>query len=55
MGWPFCVSALPLSLGVGYGYASFFRLSGAIKKSHSFFAFAHSFSMNSLDITAPVW
>jgi len=43
MGWPFCVSALPHSLGVGYGYASFFRLSGAIKNSHPLFAFTHSF------------
>ncbi len=46
MGWPFCVSALPPSLGVGYGYASFFRLSGAIKNSHPLCAFTHSFSIS---------
>ena len=53
MGWPFSVSALPLSLGVGYGYASFFRLSGAIKNSHPLIAFTHSFSMSSQPDSAP--
>ena len=48
MGWPFCVSALPPSLGAGYGYASFFRLSGAIKNSHPLFAFTHSFRMKNI-------
>ncbi len=28
MSRPFFASALPLSVGVGYGYASFLRLSG---------------------------
>ena len=44
-GWPFCVSALPHSLGAGFGCASFFRLGGAIKNSHPLFVFTHSFSM----------
>ena len=42
-GMAFCVSALPHSLGVGVGYASFFRLSGAIKNSRPLCAFTHSF------------
>jgi hypothetical protein len=42
----FCDCALPLSFGVGYGYASFFRLSAAIKNPHPISALIHSFSIS---------
>ncbi|MDI9520331.1 MAG: hypothetical protein QM308_04155, partial [Bacillota bacterium] len=45
MSWLFCASALPPSLSVGCDYASFFRLSGAIKIPQPICAFIRSFGI----------
>ena len=42
----FCASASSLSLGVGFGYASFFRLSIAIKNPRPMSALTRVFGIN---------
>lgn len=45
MNWSFYASALLLSFGVGYGYASFLQHRGVIKNLQSIIVFIRSFSI----------